>query len=161
MTLRIEDRAFRADMARFKKRSSRRFKHAVLSATLKMREMAKKKARQHIRGSKTTTGNLINRIEHVITKAGFTGAVISRAPYSEAFEKGTKPHTIRTKSKAVLAGPYRGRPSGWRVSKGSKSMGYATYGKRVQHPGTSAHPYMQPAFRFAMKRFDKEMKKAL
>ncbi|MEA3431311.1 MAG: hypothetical protein U9R01_01345, partial [candidate division WOR-3 bacterium] len=95
------------------------------------------------------------------TKAGFTGAVVSKANYSEAFEKGTRPHRIRTRSKMVLAGPYRGRPSGWRVSKGSKAMGYATYGKKVQHPGTSPHPFMQSAFRFAMKKFNQEMKKAL
>ena len=33
-------------------------------------------------------------------------------------------------------------------------MGYATYGKKVQHPGTQPHPFLFPAWKFACDKLE-------
>jgi hypothetical protein len=123
--------------------------------------MAKMKVRNYTRGSKVRSGTLVNGINQEITSKGMTGIVTSNANYSQAFEEGTRPHTIRIKNKKVLAGPYRGRPAGWSVSKKSKAMGYAVYGQKVQHPGTHPHPFLYPAWKFAVTKLEESIKKAL
>jgi hypothetical protein len=161
ITFTIDDRSFRRDMERFRKKSDSDFKMAILKATLQLEKLAKMKVRNFTRNAKVKSGFLINNIRKLITGGGLTGEVTSGANYSQAFEEGTRPHRIRAINKKVLAGPYRGRPTGWEVSAKSKSMGYAIYGKAVEHPGTPAHPYMFPAFKWACDYLEKKIREAL
>jgi len=161
ITMRIDNTAFRRDLARFRRKNEADFKRAILDATNHLVKMAKLKVRNYTRNAKVKSGNLINNIIKEITGKGLTGVVISRANYSQAFEEGTRPHGITIRNKKVLAGPFRGRPAGWLVSPKSASMGYATYGKKVQHPGTPAHPFMFPAWRYACQLLEKYLKQAL
>ena len=153
--------SFKRDMERFAKKSEDDFKKAVASSTLEMQKMAKKKVQQHTRGSKVRSGFLVNNINTTILNGGYTGEVISAANYSEAFENGTKPHIIRIRNKKVLAGARRGAPAGWKSGGRSASMGYATYGKEVRHPGTRPHPFMYPAWKHASNHLEKQIKAAL
>jgi hypothetical protein len=161
ITLRIDNEQFRHEMKEFRNKSDSEFKLAILRSTLQLEKLAKMKVRNFTRHSKVSNKYLINNIHKKITQNGLTGEVVSAADYSQAFEEGTRPHTIRVKNKKVLAGPKRGAPAGWEISPKSASMGYATYGKKVQHPGTEPHPFMYPAWRFACQQLEKFIKKAL
>ena len=161
ITLRIDDRRFREDMRRFKQKSEAGFKTAILRATFDLVKTAKLLVRDYTRSSKVRRGYLINGIYPKIKNRGLTGEVTSAANYSQAFEEGTRPHIIRVRNKKVLAGPRRGAPPGWEISPKSASMGYATYGKEISHPGTNPHPFMFPAWKQAMVLFENLMKKAL
>jgi len=163
ITFTIDDTQFQNDMERFRKQSESKFKIAVLRATLKMEKLAKILIRDSTRNSRAKTGYLMNRIHKrfIDQNEGWTGEVISGAKYSLFVEEGTMPHPIGVVNKKVLAGPYRGRPPGWKVSAKSKSMGYATYGKAAEHPGTHAQPFMHPAWKFACRHLEKLIKQAL
>jgi len=161
ITKRLDTASFHRDMQRFRKRSEADFMRAIIKATLQMEKLAKMKVRNFTRGARVKSGFLVNNIIKQITNRGLTGMVISKASYSQAFEEGTRPHTIRIRNKKVLAGPKRGAPAGWQTNAKSASMGYAIYGKKVQHPGTPAHPFLFPAWRFAIKTFENLMRKAL
>jgi len=150
--LSIEDGAFRRDMKKFMKKNDRDFQTAINGATMTLHRLAIKKVRQL---AKKGTGTLRNNIRMAISGNKLTGTVISGAAHSQAFEEGTRPHTIRAKNKKVLAGPARGM-------KGQNVSGdYAFYGKQVQHPGTMPHPFMFPAWKFACNHLEKLIKKAL
>lgn len=157
ITLRIDSMTFQKDLDRFLKKSENGFRYAVDKGTTDMHRFAKKKVRQLTRNSKVRSGTLINNIYPIITNKGMTGAVISKASYSEAFEKGTRPHLIRIRKKKVLAGPKRGAPGGWPMISGD----YAIYGTKVVHPGTKPRPFMYPAWRFGNRSFNNLVKKAL
>jgi len=159
--LTIIDKDFKNKMEQFIRKSDKDFKRVVLDSTNHLAKRAKLNIRNQIMGSKVKSGNLIRGIQSSIFNNGLTGEVTSKASYSEAVENGTRPHGISIRNKRVLAGPYRGRPTGWNVSKGSRAMGFATYGKKVQHPGTKARPFMYPAFKFACQYFEKQIKEAL
>lgn len=161
ITIGLDSRGFEREMMLFATKNERDFKIAIADSTNKMHKMAKTKVRNYTRNSKVKSGTLINSIIHNITSRGMTGEVISNADYSQAFEYGTRPHHIRIKNKKVLAGPYRGRPAGWIVSKASKALGYAVYGKKVQHPGTHPRPFMFPAWRFGCRNLEKRIKISL
>ena len=161
ITLTIDNTKFKQDMERFARQSENGFKKAVASAVSEMHMMAKKKIQQHTRNSKVRSGFLTNNITRTILNGGFTGEVVSGANYSQAFEEGTRPHIIRAVNKKVLAGPFRGRPAGWKTSPQSQSMGYATYGKEVRHPGTRPHPFMYPAWKYACDQLEKYITAAL
>lgn len=157
--LSVIDKDFKRGMEKFARKSDAGFKRALLTSTNELVKTAKLKVRNFTRNSRMKSSNLVNGINSQITNKGLTGTVISSASYSEAFENGTKPHTITIKNKKVLAGPYRGRPAGWIVGKSSKAAGFATYGKKVQHPGTPAHPFMYPAWKYAVDYFENEIRK--
>lgn len=164
ITLKVDSARFQRDVNRFMKSgagSDANFRTLISAATNKMLKLAKMKVRNYTSGSKVKSGYLINHIIQQITNKGMTGRVTSHASYSQAFEEGTRPHTIRAKMKRVLAGPKRGAPAGWDISPKSASIGYAVYGTKVQHPGTNPHPFMYPAWRFACDYFEKLIDKAL
>jgi hypothetical protein len=156
ITLRVDDRTFQRDMDRFARKSARGFMYAVDKATMGMLRFAKGKVRNLTRNSKVRSGTLINNIVPMITNKGMTGAVVSKASYSRAFEEGQRPHLIKIRIKKVLAGPKRGNP-GWPMISGD----YAIYGTKVVHPGTQPKPFMYPAWRFGMRMFNNLVKKAL
>ena len=155
--LTIIDKDFQAKMDQFIRKSDKDFKRVVLDSTNQLIKRAKLNIRNQTMNSKIKSGNLIRGIRPSIFNNGLTGEVTSKASYSEAYESGTRPHGIRVRNKRVLAGPLRGAPPGWGVGKSSRAMGFATYGKRVQHPGTRAHPFMEPAWRYAVDYFDKQL----
>ena len=157
ITMKIDDKVFQRDLERFLKKSEKGFRYAVDKATSDMQRFAKKKVRNLTRNSKVRSGTLINNIHQKITQRGMTGEVTSKASYSEAFEKGTRPHLIRIRKKKVLAGPKRGAPGGWPMISGD----YAIYGTKVVHPGTKPRPFMYPAWRFGMRSFERMVKTAL
>ncbi len=161
IVMRIEDKEFRMQMQSFAKKADLSFSRAVIRATFEMKKMAMLKVRDMTRNSKVKSSYLLNNIRERITNKGMTGEVISAANYSQAYEEGTRPHIIRVKNKGVLAGPLRGAPQGWAVSAKSREMGYATYGKQVQHPGTSPHPFMFPAWKFACQKLEEFIRQAL
>jgi hypothetical protein len=161
ISIKIDNSQFLRDMKRFQQKSDQDFKKAIRRATLGMEQHAKIAVRDFTHNSKVKSGFLIKNIHKRITDMGLTGEVTSGADYSQAVEEGTRPHRISVVNKQVLAGPYRGRPPGWEVSKKSKEMGYATYGKVVEHPGTHPQPFMYPAWKFACTQLEKLIKQAL
>jgi len=161
ISMTIDSASFKRDMERFAKQSESAFKKAVAEATTEMQAMAMKKVRDYTSNSKTKNSWLQNNIVTKKLNGGYTGEVISKMNYSQAFEEGTRPHIIRIRNKRVLAGSFRGRPAGWKVSPQSASMGYATYGKEVRHPGTRPHPFMAPAFRHGCDQLEKKINTAL
>jgi len=161
ITMNIRTDRFQKDVERFARKKDQDFKKIVAAATAKMQKVAKTKVRNYTSGSKVKSSFLINHIVQQITSRGMTGKVTSHAGYSQAFEEGTRPHTIIVKAKKVLAGPKRGAPAGWETDRKSASMGYAVYGKRIQHPGTKPHPFMFPAWRQACNYFEKLLRQAL
>jgi len=162
ITLRVDDKVFQAEIDRFIKKSEHGFRYAVDKATMDMHRFATKKVQQLTRYSKVSVkkkkhSRLINNIVPIITNKGMTGAVVSKASYSRAFEEGTRPHLIQIRKKKVLAGPKSGAPAGWPLISGD----YAIYGKKVVHPGTQPKPFMYPAWRFGNRSFENLVKKAL
>jgi len=158
ITVGMNTAGFEREMEAFRRKSEKGFREAVRNSVNKMQKMAKLKVNMLTRGSKTKTGNLVNNIIQKIYPDGFTGEVISNADYSQEVEDGQRPHTIRVVNKKVLAGPFRGRPKGWVVGKASKAMGYAVYGKKVQHPGTHPWPFMFPAWRYGQSKLEEAIK---
>jgi hypothetical protein len=71
------------------------------------------------------TGLLKNSIRYTITNNG--DIVFYMNEYATHVEYGTKPHKIRVKNKQVL------------------SDGKRIFGKEVQHPGTTAQPFIRPS----------------
>ena len=74
------------------------------------------------------------------TSNGGWAEVSNDVKYVRAVEYGTKPHTIRTKNKKVLA------------SKGE------VFGTEVKHPGTKERPMLRPAVALAVPRLMKRLK---
>jgi HK97 gp10 family phage protein len=131
----IDDSGMRGQFDKLIKYHSRQFSESVADATLKVEKLAKHKAPKD-------DGKLQQNINSKITNKGFTGEVTSGQSYSDAVEHGTRPHTIRIKSKQVLAGAKRKAPPGF----DNFSKDWAIYGLKVQHPGTRPQPFMRPAF---------------
>lgn len=65
-----------------------------------------------------------------------------RAWYARLVEFGTAPHTIAMKRKSIM------------------SDGETFYGKEVQHPGSTAHPFFYPAYRTNRKRVKDRIRRA-
>lgn len=145
-------------MKAFAQKKDKEFRRVVMDSVLYLKQRAKERVRDFTKGSKVRSGFLINNIRSKITEQGLAGEVISGAEYSRAFEDGTAPHIVEIKNKKVLAGPLRGAPAGWVVSAKSKAMGFATYGKRIFHPGTKPHPFMFPSFKEAVQRLENGLK---
>lgn len=144
----IKDKQFQRELKKFSKMSHKRFSDELFDATNAGAKLAKRKAPKD-------EGDLWQNIHPEITRKGMTGEIISEKDYSAAVEYGTKPHHIRIRNKKVLAGPKRKAPSGW----GNISGEYAVYGKKVQHPGTEAQPFMLPAWKFAKKKLYEGLRK--
>jgi HK97 gp10 family phage protein len=78
------------------------------------------------------TGVLRNSIHiQVETDKVVIGPNLNQAPYAGYVEFGTKPHVIRAKKAKALK---------FQVG------GTTVYARKVNHPGTRPHPYVEPAF---------------
>lgn len=73
------------------------------------------------------------------------GYVGTNVAYAAAVEYGTRPHEIRPRKARVLA---------WK----DRKSGELRFARKVNHPGTAAHPFLEPAYlegkRAAQKHFD-------
>ena len=95
------------------------------------------------------TGNLAR----TIGPGGLTSdhAIIhAKAGYAAYVELGTKPHTIRPRTKRVLA--WAATSSGARLSGRPRKGAAMRFAKVVHHPGTKPQPYLLPAARFALQK---------
>lgn len=113
-----------ADINKYKREVVEGVKRQTVTSTFNIRNEAFDKAPR-----KTTY--LASSIKSLISGNKLLGEVSANAEYAEAVEKGTKPHVIRAKNKPLLKFQVGGQ---W-VSK-----------KSVNHPGTKAQPFMEPAF---------------
>ena len=113
---------------------------AIKKSTLSIEAQAKKNLSSN--GS-VKTGHLRRSIAHKLTND--TGIVhTSNVEYAIGVEKGTRPHKIVPKKKKALY---------W---KGAKSPV-----KYVNHPGSKAKPYLQPAFEAEKPKFIQNLKEAI
>ena len=83
-------------------------------------------------------------------------AVEPTAPHAPCIEFGTRPHTIRARNKKVLAS----RLGGF-TKKGIKYSIYNIFGTKVQHPGTYARPFVEPAAAYGERQLMKHLEAAL
>jgi hypothetical protein len=76
-------------------------------------------------------------------KQGFGAEIFTNVFYAIFREKGTVAHKIRPKRKQFLAFkvPFAGSLATGRITKSLK-----IFAKEVNHPGTKAAPFMEPAF---------------
>lgn len=139
------EKAYNQKLKRFAKKTGKQFDMVLTDATNKMHRKA-------VNDAPVDNGDLRQNI-----RISGKGVVISHKTYSEAVEKGTKPHTIRAKDAKVLAGAARKAPSGWN----NFSRDWAIYGKEVRHPGTKGQPFMRPAWEHGRNVLNREIKKVL
>ncbi len=132
-----QQKKFERELKKYMKKNRKEFEHRVSQATAAMHKMA-------VRNAARDNGDLRKNIKFDVDDKRLSGEVVSNANYSEAIEKGTKPHVIRPVKKKVLANPETGQ----------------VFGTKVKHPGTSAQPFMYPAWNKARKDFIKGLRKA-
>lgn len=101
------------------KRYNNAIKRTIRNVTLEAESRCKKEAPKK-------TGNLRGGHNSVII--GFTGAVVNKKKYWRDVVFGTKPHTIKPKTRNVLK---------W------ENDGETHYAKEVNHPGTAPNNYPQ------------------
>lgn len=88
------------------------------------------------------TGKTRNSITHVVSDDGMNGSVGSNDPNAARIEFGTGPHVIEARPGGVLVFPGNARQS----IKSRRTTTSKVFTKRVNHPGTRAHPFLLPAF---------------
>lgn len=111
------------------------------------------KAQVNLKTNKSyQTGRLSSSLQKDIklNKPAFSGKVGSPLEYASYVEFGTPPHIIEVKTKKVLA-RYTGTTGG--------KAGFQIFGKRVNHPGSKAKPYLFPAVESERKKFEQRIKK--
>lgn len=103
--------------------SYNKVKDAVKKSTLNVSRYAKENITKN---GNVDTGYLRNSIHTKVT--ALEGVVSTNVKYARAIEEGSKPHIIRAKNKKYLYWNGASHPV-----------------KQVNHPGTRAYPFMQPA----------------
>ena len=110
------------------------------------------------------TGNLRSSITPEVD--GFKeGSVGTNVEYAMPVEYGSRPHDITPRDKKALAFEAGGTKGKYVTSKSGKRYyrkgqpGEPVIVRRVKHPGTKAHPFLEPAFivggKVAGKNFDR------
>jgi len=127
---------FEREIKRYAKQNHSKLELEIADATLTAERLAKKKA-------PAKEGDLRQKIRSEIQKGTLTGTVISGADHSAPVEFGSKPHVIRAWNKKVLANVNTGQ----------------FFGKKVNHPGTSPQPFLEPAVRYGYKKLIDNIKK--
>lgn len=110
----------------------------VMRSTLNAESEAKQRA-------PVQTGNLRSSIGSRFKNGGLTGIVEATAAHAAFVEFNTRPHVIRAKRAKFL-----------RFKKG----GTYHFRKSVQHPGTTAQPFMRPALDAERPHFIQEITNA-
>jgi HK97 gp10 family phage protein len=89
------------------------------------------------------TGNLVQSFR--FASARLRASWFPTASYAKFVHDGTSPHTIEVKSRRVLANTDTGE----------------IFGRRVQHPGTKAQPFLETNLGKSRKEIEKTFAKAL
>jgi len=105
----------------YKEETQREIKKQVLYSAYAIQKGAKEKC-------PVDHGILRNSINVEPTNNGFGADVGTNVHYAPHVEFGTAPHVIRVKNKKAL------------------SDGKKMFGKKVNHPGTKAQPFLYPAW---------------
>lgn len=85
------------------------------------------------------TRQLMLTTQFRILKGGLMGKIFTTKVYGPFVHEGTKPHTIRVKSKKVLANRREGE----------------IYGKTVRHPGQKANPFFEKMLKTGKPQIDR------
>lgn len=104
-----------------------------------------------VRYGKQTVHRRTGNLGRSIRPGGLTDSytiVEARAGYAAYEEFGTRPHTIRPRTKRVLAWPAAGSA---RLSGSLRRGGSLIFARKVNHPGTKPHPFLVPAAKRAVK----------
>lgn len=151
MGVRIEGTAFViARMEKFAQVSDTETKIAVNKAAIDIHRAEKKYLTMK---TNRGTGKLVNSILLAYVDAN-TRLIEPLAEYAPYIEYGTRPHIIRARNKRVLAAKVKGARR--------KGVGqYTFFGDEVQHPGTSARPFVEPARAYGERQLEKYMNEAL
>ena len=124
-TLEIQNlKRFKTYWKLFPKEMDGAIQDGVRDVTLKLENQGKRESPV----GKVRGGNLRQSIRSYFPKK-MMGVVTAGAKYARYVHDGTRPHTIRTKSKKVLANKRSGQ----------------IFGKVVNHPGTKANPFFDRA----------------
>lgn len=83
--------------------------------------------------------------------AGNRGFWYSEAPHAMFVEKGTKAHRIEGEL-VFFWPPSPGNPKGWFVWSKDGFDNYTPKGAYVNHPGTEAQPFLEPAYQRVVRR---------
>jgi Bacteriophage HK97-gp10, putative tail-component len=99
---------------------------------------------------------------------GFVGTNVE---YAAAVEYGSRPHEIRPRNGKALKFSVGGTKGGYVSTKTGKKRwqkgkeGNAVFAKKVNHPGTKAQPFLEPAYvkgtEVAQKHFNAAMKRLM
>ena len=81
-----------------------------------------------VKNKSRKTSVLYTSGKHITNRARLFVTIAFNAFYSAFVEKGTRPHKIRAKNKKVL-----------------RSKAGVFFGKEVNHPGSKAKPFLEPA----------------
>ena len=110
-----------------------------------MRDLALIVTAEAKREAPRRTGNLARSIQ-IGSVSATRAEVRATANYAAFVEMGTRAHIIRPRQRKALRWAPRGQT---RLSGTPKKGAQAIFAKRVNHPGTRAHPFMAPAIRVA------------
>ena len=127
-----------ADMENSTRQFEQEAKQIVMRSTLNAESEAKQRAA-------VQTGNLRSSIGSRFKNGGLTGIVEATAAHAAFVEFNTRPHIIRAKRAKFL-----------RFKKG----GTYHFRKSVQHPGTTAQPFMRPALEVEKPYFIRDLTEA-
>ena len=129
----------RVNIEEVEKRTLIELKKAVKDTAEDIKKDAKKKVAYK-------TGALSRSINTTYGKQGSEAVIKADVSHASFVEYGTRAHTIRPKNKKALA-----------FNSGNKM----TFAKKVNHPGTKAKPFMEPAFNENVPLFIKRLEDAL
>jgi hypothetical protein len=120
---------------------------------------------QHTRrtGALTSSDNLYSELAHVDAR-GAAGYLVNRTPYAGYVERGTRAHPIWPKEGYRLVGPLRaGQSRRTKTDIGTHRValrfmvgGQIRFARMVNHPGSRAMPFMQPAADFCAEVIQRE-----
>ena len=110
---------------KYRKELKKEFKKAITDTVLYIEAEAKKRC-------PVDTGRLRASITPEV-KSAIEGQVGTNTEYALDVEYGTKPHKIRPIKAKILA---------WK----DRQTGKYIYAKEINHPGTKAQPFLEPAY---------------
>ena len=131
---------FAVELIELSEKSRDNIQKAVKKSAFNIESQAKKNLASN---KSVVTGHLRRSIA---TKMGDLEATIhtSNVKYAVIVEKGSKPHKIRAKNKKALYWKGASHPV-----------------KQVNHPGSKAKPYLEPAFESEKDKFIENLKEAI
>lgn len=123
----IDFNSITVELQDVEKRTLNGFKNVVRDTA----EDISKEAKNNINRNSYKTGVLKRSVITSFNKQGQEATIQATAKHAPYVEYSTRAHTIRPKNKKVLA-----------FNGGNKMV----FVKKVNHPGTKAKPFMEPAF---------------